>query len=134
MDRDIIVTDLSVSLTEIDKKLPRYTDREIVILNGNSSVSQLQKEVANLSLRLASNRDFYKKPNLLQRAFEQADGLIFDNLGLAIVNQARNHSSFKLTIHPRAQQFFLTSGPDRYPLPILSVPVRIVQQIYASPV
>ena len=64
----------------------KYTGRQLVMLSNTSGFSDIRKKAGTASLRLAPSGDYQKDGNAYKKAFSEADGIVFERLGVAVIN------------------------------------------------
>jgi subtilisin len=95
----------------------RFTGRKLVVLSDTVSGGNVERSARNMSLRMANIRDFSSSrtdAGTVRRALEQADGLVFDKLKIAVVNETHDEQVRMLTTASRSNKIFLKSEPERY--------------------
>ncbi len=92
----------------------KFTGRRLVMLDGAAGFQQIASVTHNASLDLAFSGDYSSIGSNYEQAFEQADGLVFEKLGVAIVKEAYEERIKKLSEGPKAQRVFLYDEPERY--------------------
>lgn len=94
---------------------PRFTGKQLVTLNRDTSSVKLENLAANMSLRMINSKDFNDNDGQgLQAALRQADGVIFDNLKMAVINKNQGSQLKKLLTASKTSSHFLSSEPERY--------------------
>ena len=79
------------------KEKPRFTGRKLVMLNPEVSLKRLSNQAKVASLKLANFSD-YNSPDVdFSKAFEEADGIVFEKLGIAVINENRDRQVSMLT-------------------------------------
>jgi subtilisin family serine protease len=92
----------------------QFTGRLLVRLNPNVNISALERKTQTRSLNLVNSRDFYtgNTESILSKVLQQADGIVFDKLKVALVN-ADSAAGIKRMLSLRNSPF-LSSEPERY--------------------
>ncbi|GAO43439.1 S8 family serine peptidase [Flavihumibacter petaseus] len=106
-----------------DERKPRYTGRKLVLINRASNSSQVISHARKHSLRLAAVSDFSKAKtgDYLNEAFRQADGIYFDRLKVAVINEsAEPLLKPALSSGKQKQPHFLFTEQERYVYAIAS--------------
>ncbi len=93
---------------------PRFTGKKLVKLNPEASHTSISSKARTASLRLAGISDFGNKIENFRSAFEEADGIIFEEFGVAVVNEESNRKVSMLTSATATRNTFLYSEPERY--------------------
>lgn len=97
--------------------LPRYTGRKLIILNEKISGAQMEKQAQRFSLTMANASDFKLSSgasSALANALQQADGVVFDKLKVAVVNANRDEQLNRLITSSLTKKSFIKSEPERY--------------------
>lgn len=104
---------------------PIFTGRKLVVLNQEASGNQIERQAGKMSLKLASSRDFSTQSSstLIVEALEQADGIVFEKLKIAVVNSAGNERLSQLTTVNNSH--FRIVEPERYVYAIQAKVARI---------
>lgn len=99
-----------------DESRPRFTGRKLVLLNTAAKTSLITQQAKKASLKLASSADFSKAKNgdFLANALLQADGIIFETLKIAVINEAANEPMKHLLASSSTAKNFLLQEPERY--------------------
>jgi subtilisin len=97
-------------------QLPRFTGKKIILLNSSAKTSLLLSQAKKASLNFASTADFRKSKttDFLTTALMQADGIIFDTLKVAIINEALDEPLNRLMATSAAAKNFLLTEPERF--------------------
>jgi len=67
----------------------KYTGKRLILLSGESSFDKTCEEAKNVSLRLANSLDYKANTEDYKKAFQEADGIVFERFGVAVINE--NH-------------------------------------------
>jgi subtilisin len=98
---------------EVLASQPEFTGRRLVMLDHNAKFKQIEGEAEEASLRLAASSDFKSKSADYTEAFDQADGIVFENLGVAVINENHTEEINALTNSARINSF-LYDEPERF--------------------
>ena len=95
---------------------PRFTGRRLVLLNRAAKTSLITSQAKKASLRLASSADFSasKSGDFLTNALLQADGIVFDTLKVALLNEALDEPLNHLMASSSTAKNFLKTEPERF--------------------
>jgi subtilisin len=115
---------MSVEVEEIQSRR-MFTGRRLVMLDKHANVKKIEDVSQDVSLNFAFSSDFSAPGKNFEKALEQADGLVFENLGIAVVKEAYEDQVRKIAEGPRARRVFLYDEPERY-LYALNRPVRSI--------
>jgi len=99
-------------LTSIEK--PRFTGKTLVMLNPETSQKRIFSQAKNASLRLAAFSEYAGPESDFNKAFDEGDGIVFERLGIAVINEHRDREVSMLTESATAGNTFLYSEPERY--------------------
>ncbi|MCH6236123.1 S8 family serine peptidase [Cognataquiflexum rubidum] len=92
---------------------PEFTGKRLVMLDHNAKFKQIEGEAGEASLRLASSSDFKSHEEDYVKAFDQADGIVFENFGVAVINENHQEEINVLTSAARVNSF-LYDEPERF--------------------
>ncbi|MCL6261727.1 S8 family serine peptidase [Aquiflexum sp. TKW24L] len=98
---------------EVLASKPEFTGKRLVMLDHNAKFKQIEGEAGEASLRLAPSSDFKSKTADYMEAFNQADGIVFENFGVAVINENHQEEINVLTSAARINSF-LYDEPERY--------------------
>ncbi|WP_114751262.1 S8 family serine peptidase [Pleomorphovibrio marinus] len=93
---------------------PEFTGKRLVMIDSNAGQNQIDKEVKNASLRLAFSSDYTTHEEDYVEAFENADGIVFEKFGVAVVNENHDTEINMLTTSARSSKMFLYDEPERF--------------------
>lgn len=91
---------------------PKFTGRKLVRLAPGASRNLIESKVKNASIKVASFKDYGSDEKNYNKAFEEADGILFEELGIMVINPAKQEGIRMLTINEN--QTFLYEEPERY--------------------
>lgn len=95
--------------------LPRFTGNQLVVLNPESSFKETTRSAKKGSIRMANIRDFDNGSNYdLETSLQQADGLIFDKLNVAIIAKSSKDKLGTIMATTEGAKKFLSIEPERY--------------------
>ena len=99
-----------------DANKPRFTGRRLVLLNNAAKTSLITSQARKVSLKLANTADFNKSRtgDFLTTALLQADGIVFDKLKVAIINEALEEPMNHLLASRATAKNFLKSEAERF--------------------
>jgi subtilisin len=92
----------------------KFTGKQLVKIDSNASHKTISSYARNASLRLASFGDYGKGNEDYTKAFEDADGIVFEGFRVAIVNENREKQVSMLTGSSRSKNMFTYSEPERF--------------------
>ena len=101
-------------LTQKPTAKQKYTGKQLVLINTNATPKSITTHSRNASLKFASFSDYKKEPNDYHKAFSEADGILFEEFGIAVVNKDRDNQVNLLTSSSKSKSTFLHSEPERY--------------------
>lgn len=93
---------------------PRFTGKKLVMLNPEVSQKRIAAQAKTASLKLASFTDYAGLDTDFSKAFEQADGIVFEQFGIAVINENLDRQVSMLTESANTANTFLYSEPERY--------------------
>jgi subtilisin family serine protease len=91
----------------------KFTGRRLVLLNANTSFKTFNTSAKKSSVRMAHFNDFVNKPETSEQAFDDADGLFFDDLKVAIMNDNKDEEKRLLRTSATKREILFTE-PERY--------------------
>ncbi|MFT4024270.1 MAG: S8 family serine peptidase [Flavihumibacter sp.] len=99
-----------------DRTRPKFTGRKLVLLNTTAKTNVLINQAKKASLRFASSLDFNKAKSgdFLHTALQQADGILFDKMKIAVINETANEPMKHLLASSSTARNFLLQEPERY--------------------
>lgn len=108
---------------------PRFTGKRIVTMNKYAKPSGFQKLTKKAALNVASIHDFTPDNNPYHNAFQQADGIYFDSLKIAVINQNNEEQLNFMQVASIGTANSFTSEPERYvyALSQRSIPSKILK-------
>jgi subtilisin len=95
----------------------RFTGRDIVVLNDTTSSTAVERKAQTASLRMANLRDYKSATSpqaAVSKALAEADGVVFDQLKVAIVNAPHTEQVHRLTASRSGDRIFLGQERERY--------------------
>lgn len=92
----------------------KFTGRRLVSLGNSSSFQSLNNQAKDVSLRLASSKDYPHNSNSYQKAFQEADGLVFERFGIAVINKDHEDQINRLASSAKTREISLYSEPERF--------------------
>ncbi len=94
---------------------PRYTGRQLVMVDAGATHKTILSKAGKASLKLASFKDYCKKDSPdFQKAFEEADGIVFEQCGVAVINEGKEAQISRLLEAADSKKTFYYSEPERY--------------------
>jgi subtilisin len=99
---------------QLKEERPRFTGKQLVMLDAKATPKSISAQIKNASLRLASFSDYEKGSLSFEKAFEESDGIIFEQFGVAVVNEEREKQVSMLTESKSSRRTFIYSEPERY--------------------
>ena len=99
---------------EVLASKPEYTGKRLVMLDPKAKFKDIEGEAGGASLRLAPSSEFKSKQEDYIKAFDQADGIVFENFGVAVVNENHEAEINSLTTASRTKSIFLYDEPERF--------------------
>jgi len=98
---------------KLDQK-PEFTGRTLVMLAPDAKFNQIEAQAGNASLRLAPSSEFKSNEGDYLNAFDQGDGIVFEKLGVAVINENHESEINTLTTAARTKSVFLYDEPERF--------------------
>src|SRR5699024_8923360 len=93
---------------------PKFTGKQLVMLKAGISSKAIVEEAKKASLKLVCFDDFKENIHHFHRAFEDGDGIVFEQCGVAVINQQKEEQVTQLTTAAGNQNPFLYAEPERY--------------------
>lgn len=93
---------------------PEFTGRRLVMLDRGAKFKDIEKEAEGASLRLAPSSEYKSHEEDYVEAFDQGDGIVFENFGVAVINENHEEEISALTSSARTKSIFLYDEPERY--------------------
>lgn len=93
---------------------PKFTGKKLVMMSASATHKKITSSTKNASLKLASFTDFKKPEQDFTKAFDESDGIVFEEFGVAVVNQGREQQVSMLTESSSSKSTFLYSEPERF--------------------
>jgi len=93
---------------------PKFTGKRLVMLASKATHKTISTHAKNVSLKLASFSDYKKGDEDFHKAFEEADGIVFEQFGVAVINQDKDKQISMLTESSSSKNTFIYSEPERY--------------------
>ena len=109
----------------------KYTGRRLIQLNRESSFDKTGEVAQNVFLRLANSLDYRANAGDYNKAFQEADGIVFERFGVAVINENHDDQIKDLTASASSRQTFLYSEPERYLYAVDSANMTLWQRICA---
>lgn len=91
----------------------KFTGRRLVVVNPKTTFKMLSASAKKSSMRFAHFNDFTDKPENSVKALSEADGLYFEKLNIAVVNDIKQESKRFMTASVASKEI-LESEPERY--------------------
>lgn len=93
---------------------PQYTGRRLVMMEPGASHKNISDAADKVSLRLAFSTDYKGHEEDYANAFDEADGIVFEKFGIAIINDHHEGEIGELTNAPMSRRVFLYDEPERH--------------------
>lgn len=93
---------------------PEFTGRRLVMFDPSANFKEIEAGAEGASLKLAASSDYKSHEEDYVEAFEQADGIVFENFGVAVINENHEEEINVLTSSERTKNLFLYEEPERY--------------------
>lgn len=100
--------------TNIQDPKPEFTGRRLVMFNPDAGMKDIENAAKNASLRLARSSDYKSHEEDYVEAFSQADGIVFENFGVAVINENHESEIGALTSTAKTSDLYLYDEPERY--------------------
>lgn len=93
----------------------KFTGKQLVLLDTDASARSVREGAANASLMLASFSDYENDgaPDFMS-AFNEADGIVFEKFGVAVINENLTEEISVLTESSKSRKTFIYSEPERF--------------------
>jgi len=92
----------------------KFTGKRLVKIDPDASRKTISSGVKNASLKLASFSDYTNDNEDYTKAFNEADGIVFEGFRIAIVNENLEENVSMLTGSSFSKGTFYYSEPERY--------------------
>jgi subtilisin family serine protease len=105
----------------------RFTGRDLVVLNDTAGSTAIERKAQSASLRMANLRDYKSATSPLtavSKALAEADGVVFDQLKVAVVNAPHTEQVHRLTAARSGDRIFLGQERERYVYALAKRPVK----------
>ena len=99
---------------ELLQSKPEFTGRRLVMLAPDAKFSDIASQAENASLRLANSSEYKSHEEDYINAFDQADGIVFERFGVAVINENHEAEINTLTTASRTKSVFLYDEPERF--------------------
>lgn len=93
---------------------PQYTGKRLVMMERGASNRNISDAADKVSLRLAFSTDYKNHEEDYANAFDEADGIVFEKFGIAVINDHHEGEIGELTNAPMSRRVFLYDEPERY--------------------
>lgn len=90
---------------------PKYTGKKLVMLSPDASMQKIDEEASGAALRLAPSSAYRSHEEDYQKAFTEADGIVFEKFRVAVIN-ANHDEQVKSLLY--SQRSFQYEEPERY--------------------
>lgn len=94
--------------------LPRYTGKYLVSVNPRSQKKTIMTMAKEKSVNLACSADYKNRLQDYHKAFEEADGIFFEECKIVVVNQHKEKEIAELTRQAKSKNTFYYYEPERY--------------------
>ena len=84
------------------------------MLASNANYKAMLTHAEKASLKIATFSDYTKGNDDYTKAFDEADGIVFEQLGIVVINENRNTHVSMLTESSSSKSTFIYSEPERY--------------------
>jgi len=111
------------TIPEDNSSKPQFTGKRLVIMRSDASNKNISDEAEKVSLRLAFSSDYKNHEEDYRQAFDQADGIVFEKFGVAVINDHHEDEVNELTSQAQARKVFLYDEPERYLYTLASNPL-----------
>lgn len=105
---------------------PQYTGRRLVRLDRTTTVKTIAAEAERVSLRLAFSTEYKNHEEDYVNAFTEADGIVFERFGVAVINDHHEAEVSELTKAPQSRRVFLYDEPERYIYSLQAKPLALM--------
>ena len=110
-------------MPEDNSSKPQFTGRRLVMMRSDASNKNISDEANKVSLRLAFSSDYKNNEQDYVQAFNDADGIVFEKFGVAVINDHHKDELSELTSAAQARKVFLYDEPERYLYTLASNPL-----------
>jgi subtilisin len=104
----------SQEVQQQSEQRPKYTGKRLVMLDSKASYKTITSHSKTASLKLASFTDYTEGVRDYYKAFDEADGIVFEQFGVAVVNENKERQVSLLTESSASKSTFIYSEPERY--------------------
>jgi len=104
----------SQEIEQQTEKKPKFTGKQLVMLDSNATNKTINTQAKNASLKLATFSDYKNDVQDFYKAFDEADGIVFEQFGVAVVNEQKEEQVSMLTRSSGSKNTFIYSEPERY--------------------
>lgn len=81
---------------QTDQK-PKFTGKRLVMLDSKATHKAITTHAKSASLKLASFSDYSEGVKDFHKAFDEADGIVFEQFGVAVINEDKEKQVSMLT-------------------------------------
>lgn len=92
----------------------RFTGKQLISVRKGTTTRSVHSLAKNASIRMASSSDFKARPERFESAFRDGDGIYFERLGIAVVNERMEEGIQMLTSGARSRNAIAGAEPERY--------------------
>lgn len=100
---------------------PKFTGKRLVMLDNKATHKTISTHGLNASLKLAAFSDYQKTNEDFTKAFDEADGIVFEHFGIIVINEDREKQVSMLTGSSSSKNTFIYSEPERYVYALTSI-------------
>lgn len=93
---------------------PKFTGKQLVMLAPGSSRKSISGSLKSASIKLASFNDYKDGKQDFNEAFDQGDGILFEGLGIMVLNDHHDDQISMLTESSSSKSQFIHSEPERF--------------------
>lgn len=105
----------AAAMTLPNKPGARFTGKQLVILNKESTIRNFVKSASNMSMRIASLGDYKgHSDNVVDTALKEADGLVFEKLKVAVVNKETQPQMGAMSLSSAGKKNIIRTEPERF--------------------
>jgi subtilisin family serine protease len=106
---------------ELLQSKPEFTGRRLVMLAPDAKFRDIESQAGEASLRLANSAEYKSHEEDYINAFDQADGIVFERFGVAVINENHEAEINTLTTSARTKSVFLYDEPERFVYALVEV-------------
>lgn len=92
---------------------PKFTGKRLVMYDTGATHKTISKHAWKASLKFAAFSDYRSTDEDFTRAFDEADGIVFEHFGIVVINEDREKQVLMVTESLISKNRFIYSKPER---------------------